>query len=68
MSKIKKLQKKGGKRGKKGKKESKLPKKGDWAFLQEWESPIVEETLEKLSDRGKADSEVCCLSWKGTCG
>jgi acid phosphatase len=59
ISKIKSFQKKGGRRGKKGKKSAKLPRKGDWAFLQDWDSPIVEETLEKLSERGKTDSEVC---------
>jgi len=58
MAKIKKLQKKGGKRGKKGKKEGVLPKKGDWAFLRDWKSPIVEDKLENLSERGRQDAEV----------
>lgn len=59
ITKIKKLQKKSGKRGKKGKKEGVLPKKGDWAFLGKWKSPIVEDNLEKLSERGRTDAEVC---------
>lgn len=58
ITKIKKLQKNGGKRGKKGKKEGVLPKKGDWAFLRDWKSPIVEDKLEKLSERGRQDAEV----------
>jgi acid phosphatase len=62
ITKIKKLQKKGGKRGKKGKKEGVLPKKGDWAFLRSWESPIVEDNLEKLSERGRTDAEVGSFS------
>jgi hypothetical protein len=57
IKKITKLQKKGGgKRGKKGK--TLLPSKGDWAFLKKWESPIVEENLEVLSERGKIDAAV----------
>jgi acid phosphatase len=51
ITKIKKLQKK-------GKKEGVLPKKGDWAFLRDWKSPIVEDKLEKLSERGRQDAEV----------
>lgn len=72
ITKIHKLQKKkGGKRGKKGKKESVLPKKGDWAFLRHWESPIVEDNLEKLSERGRTDAEVrfhfIAKTTQGTC-
>lgn len=52
IKKVQKLQK-----SKKGK--GKLPKKGDWAFLRDWETPIVEDNLEKLSDRGKTDAAVC---------
>ena len=40
---------------------SKLPHNGPWSFLQKYESPIVEETLEKISDRGKKDAEVSDL-------
>ncbi|WVQ84695.1 hypothetical protein IAT38_006851 [Cryptococcus sp. DSM 104549] len=35
----------------------KLPKEGEWKFLREWKTPIVEETLEVVSKRGKEDSE-----------
>lgn len=37
---------------------AKLPHNGPWAFLRNYESPIVEETLEKISDRGKNDAKV----------
>jgi len=37
---------------------SKLPSTGPWSFLREYESPIVEDTLEKISDRGKNDAKV----------
>ncbi|KAI9638280.1 histidine phosphatase superfamily [Dioszegia hungarica] len=33
----------------------KIPQ-GEWAFLGEWESPIKEDKVEVLSERGKADS------------
>lgn len=29
-----------------------------WLFLRDWKTPVVEETLEKLSKRGADDSEV----------
>lgn len=29
---------------------------GEWAFLGEWESPIVEDNLEIISQRGKEDA------------
>lgn len=33
-----------------------------WEFLKGWKTPVVEETLEKLSKRGSDDAEVCaCL-------
>lgn len=51
IRKIQKLQK-----SKKGKKL--LPSQGEWAFLREWDTPIVEETLEVVSDRGKRDAKV----------
>ncbi|WRT70288.1 uncharacterized protein IL334_007286 [Kwoniella shivajii] len=35
----------------------KLPKKGEWAFLNEWDTPIKEETLEVVSDQGKKDAK-----------
>ena len=39
-----------------------LPSSGPWAFLRDWECPINEENLEKVSDRGKKDAKVClCL-------
>lgn len=31
---------------------------GEWAFLREWESPIVEDRLEEISERGKEDANV----------
>ncbi|KAK1926605.1 histidine phosphatase superfamily [Papiliotrema laurentii] len=34
----------------------KLPKEGAWAFLNTYDSPIVEENLEKISKRGKDDA------------
>lgn len=39
---------------------SAFPTKGPWAFLKDWESPLTEKKLEKLSDRGKRDAEVGC--------
>lgn len=39
---------------------SKLPSQGPWSFLRDYESPIVEDTLEKISDRGKNDAKVRC--------
>lgn len=36
----------------------KLPKEGAWAFLNTYDSPIVEENLEKISKRGKDDAFV----------
>jgi acid phosphatase len=42
----------------KGMDKAKLPSVGEWAFLQDWESPIVEEKLEVLGDRGKRDAKV----------
>ncbi|KAK8853162.1 hypothetical protein IAR55_003863 [Kwoniella newhampshirensis] len=35
----------------------KIPEDGEWAFLREWKSPIVEENLENLSQRGKKDAK-----------
>lgn len=35
----------------------KLPE-GEWAFLKEWETPIVEDKVEVLSERGKEDAHV----------
>jgi acid phosphatase len=35
-----------------------LPEDGDWAWLRDWECPIVEENLEVLSGRGKSDAKV----------
>jgi hypothetical protein len=37
---------------------SKLPEAGPWAFLRDYKSPIVEDRLEKVSDRGKLDAKV----------
>jgi hypothetical protein len=37
---------------------SKLPENGPWSFLRTYESPVIEETLEKISDRGKNDAKV----------
>lgn len=54
IKKMKKLQ-----HSKKGKKS--LPKKGDWAFLRDWESPIGDDNLEVLSEQGKTDARVCLL-------
>lgn len=51
IRKIQKLQK-----DKKGK--NLLPSKGEWSFLREWDTPIVEKTLEVVSDRGKNDARV----------
>ena len=42
----------------KGMDRDKLPRSGEWAFLRDWESPIVEERLEELSERGRRDSKV----------
>lgn len=42
----------------KGTDASKLPDNGPWSFLRTYESPIIEETLEKISDRGKNDARV----------
>jgi hypothetical protein len=56
IKKIKKLQKGKNNKGKRGKKA--LPRKGDWAFLRDWKSPIVEETLENISEQGKTDATV----------
>ena len=36
----------------------KLPDWGGWGFLKDWETPIVEDTLEQVSERGKKDAEV----------
>jgi hypothetical protein len=41
----------------------KIPQ-GEWAFLGEWESPIKEDKVEVLSERGKADALVS-LAVKG---
>jgi acid phosphatase len=35
-----------------------LPSKGEWAFLRKWDTPIVEKTLEEISERGKNDARV----------
>ncbi|KAL7420078.1 hypothetical protein Q5752_005043 [Cryptotrichosporon argae] len=35
-----------------------LPAQGPWAFLREWETPIVENKLEKLSERGRRDAKA----------
>jgi hypothetical protein len=37
---------------------SKLPDNGPWGFLKTWQTPIVEEKLEEISDRGKNDARV----------
>jgi hypothetical protein len=42
---------------------SKLPSTGPWSFLREYESPIVEDKLEKISDRGKNDAKVRCTRY-----
>ncbi|KAK4686422.1 acid phosphatase, partial [Tremellales sp. Uapishka_1] len=34
-----------------------LPQEGEWAFLREWKTPIVEATLEVASETGKKDSK-----------
>ncbi|RXK39846.1 hypothetical protein M231_02903 [Tremella mesenterica] len=34
-----------------------LPSSGPWAFLRQWETPIVEKTLEKISPRGRKDAK-----------
>jgi hypothetical protein len=60
IKKIKKLQKGKNNKGKRGKKA--LPRKGDWAFLRDWKSPIVEETLENISEQGKTDATVSHLT------
>lgn len=36
----------------------KIPESGEWAFLRGYESPIVEENLEMLSERGRKDAKV----------
>ncbi|WWD19579.1 hypothetical protein CI109_104040 [Kwoniella shandongensis] len=36
---------------------NKIPEEGEWSFLRDWESPIVEENLEQLSKRGKKDAK-----------
>jgi hypothetical protein len=36
----------------------KMPSHGEWAFLRDWETPIVEENLEQLSERGRKDAKV----------
>lgn len=51
IKKIEKFQK-----SKKGR--GKLPRKGDWAFLRSWKSPINDENLEVLSEQGKTDARV----------
>jgi hypothetical protein len=66
IKKIKKLQKGKNNKGKRGKKA--LPKKGDWAFLREWKSPIVEETLENISEQGKTDATVSHSKRPFICG
>ncbi|ODN92151.1 hypothetical protein L198_05824 [Cryptococcus wingfieldii CBS 7118] len=35
---------------------NKMPSDGEWAFLRNWESPISEDVLEKVSQRGEDDS------------
>jgi hypothetical protein len=69
IKKIKKLQKGKNNKGKRGKKA--LPRTGDWAFLRDWKSPIVEETLEDISEQGKTDATVSLNLndyWPSTCG
>jgi hypothetical protein len=39
----------------------KIPE-GEWAFLKEWETPIVEDKVEVLSERGKEDAHVSSIS------
>ena len=36
---------------------SNLPQWGDWSFLRDWESPLSEDTLEELGERGKRDAK-----------
>lgn len=31
---------------------------GEWAFLKEWDSPIDEDHLEDISEKGKGDAHV----------
>lgn len=44
----------------------KIPQ-GEWAFLREWESPIVEDKVEVLSERGKGDARVCLFHPNNVC-
>lgn len=37
---------------------AKFPQQGEWAFLRDWETPIVEANLEHLSERGRKDAKV----------
>ena len=41
---------------------AKFPKQGEWAFLSDWETPIVEANLEHLSERGRKDAKVSFVS------
>ncbi|OCF38157.1 hypothetical protein I316_00381 [Kwoniella heveanensis BCC8398] len=36
---------------------SKIPEDGEWAFLRDWQTPIVEEKLEQVSEQGKKDAK-----------
>ncbi|WVF73032.1 hypothetical protein IAT40_007850 [Kwoniella sp. CBS 6097] len=36
---------------------SKIPEEGEWAFLRDWQTPIVEENLEQVSEQGKKDAK-----------
>jgi len=40
-----------------------LPSSGEWSFLREWETPIIEERLEVLSKSGKRDAKVGCCGF-----
>ncbi len=35
-----------------------IPEHGEWSFLRDWETPIVEDKLEVLSGSGKRDAKV----------
>ncbi|ORX36155.1 histidine phosphatase superfamily [Kockovaella imperatae] len=35
----------------------KLPRLGEWSFLRDWKSPLKEDELDELSERGKRDSK-----------
>lgn len=48
-------------------KKKRTPKHGPWSFLRDWKTPIVEDHLEEVSERGKNDAKVR-LEGRAQCG